>query len=114
MFPLSCVDARPRSNRNASAHTEYCHAAGILEFFNFHCKYSYYAYYEKKFYSAAQSSGRVKLFCSEQYTVRAAVKKIRRNSGQNRKYGQKILSQCDVVLHKSCMGWPGIEPEPPQ
>jgi hypothetical protein len=23
MFPLSCADARPRSNRNAPAHTEF-------------------------------------------------------------------------------------------
>jgi hypothetical protein len=29
----------------------------------------------KKIYSAAQSSGRVKIFCSEQQQVRAAVKK---------------------------------------
>jgi hypothetical protein len=53
--------------------------AAQLGFFNFDCKYSYCADYKKKknFQSAAQSSGRVKIFCSEQQQVRAAVKEIR-------------------------------------
>jgi hypothetical protein len=39
-----------------------------------------YAYY-KKIFSAAQSSGRVKIFWSEQQQVRAALKEIRGNIG---------------------------------
>jgi hypothetical protein len=45
VFPLSRAGARPRSNRNAAAHTELWPRS--WEFFNFHCKYSYYAYNKK-------------------------------------------------------------------
>jgi hypothetical protein len=45
----------------------------------------------KKFQSAAQSSGHVKIFCSEQKQVRAAVKKIRGNV-----VCQKYISVCRI------------------
>jgi hypothetical protein len=44
-----------------------------MEFFNFRCKYSDYAYYQN-FYGATQLSRRVKISCSQQQQARVAVR----------------------------------------
>jgi hypothetical protein len=61
MFPLSCAGAQPRSNWDTPAHTKL-----LPRSWNFPIFIANIMHIIKKFLNAAQSSGRVNIFCSEQ------------------------------------------------
>jgi hypothetical protein len=71
VFPLICAGARPRSNWNASAHAELLPRSWNVSIFIVNIIIMHIT---KNFQRVAQSSGRVKFFCSEQQQGRVAVK----------------------------------------